>query len=68
MQKSKLNGYSLEIAKIKTRYTRDVTLIDDKGKRFHFNMIKQDDEWVLRDPSAIPAFIRKLEKTIAKII
>ena len=68
MQKSKLNGYSLEIAKIKTRYSRDVTLIDEKGKRYNFNMMKQDETWVLRDPSTIPAFIRNIEKTIARII
>ena len=69
MLKSKVNGYTIELAELgKNSENRFVTLIDKKGEPYHFNMIKPDGKSIIRNPSTVPSFIMEIERDIAEIL
>jgi hypothetical protein len=69
LNKSKINGYTIEVADIhKFRETRFITLVDEQGKRHHFSMINPGGEWIIRNPDTVPAFIVQIEKEIARTL
>jgi hypothetical protein len=66
-----INGYTLEIAEVNMRGGVNfifVTLFDEEKNRHHFNMIKPNGEWMIRNPKTVPSFILKIEKDISKSI
>ena len=69
MFKSSINGYTIEVANIlKYREIRFVTLTDEQRRRHHFNMIKNDGKWIIRNPETVAPFIVQIEKDLSKIM
>lgn len=69
MFKTNINGYTIEVANFpRGKESRFVTLTNEQGKRYHFNMIKPNGKWIIRNPATVPSFIVEIEKEISKII
>ena len=69
MLKSIVNGYTIEIAEFrKNSENRFVALIDKKGEPYHFNMIKPDGKWMIRNSSTVPSFVMEIERDIAEVL
>jgi hypothetical protein len=65
----KINGYTVQLAQPHpTLSSRFVVLIDEKGKRHSFNMIKPDGQWIIRNPETVPAFILQIEEELSNIL
>jgi hypothetical protein len=64
-----INGYTIEITAAHPRlHSRFITLIDDKGSRHQFNMVKPDGQWVIRNPLTVPPFVLEIEKELAELL
>jgi len=65
----KINGYTIEVAQSQVNHKfRFVTLIDEKGQRYYFNMDKLEQQWIIRNPDSVPTFIVEIENDISAIV
>jgi hypothetical protein len=69
MLSKKINGYTVEFARPRPGLSSlFVVLIDERGKRHAFNMIKPDGKWIIRNPLTVPAFILQIEEELSQIL